>query len=239
VFIPRRISRRTLLKRSLKGLLVIGPLAQAATILPASAYYPCQIWKYVLKRAYCQGTTWVKVYWQVDYYDSNYDCGGRLIETYPNHPNCVDEEDMVSYANGLAISAELGYAGGDYGMLRARASAIGPWEMFGLWPLDPSNYTNTWAIQSWDTGLWVSTELGDSGSKYAMLRARANAIGPWEQYSLYELGGSLYAIQSRANGLFVSAELGYGGSYYGMLRARASAVGPWEQFYLDPSLTQP
>src|SRR2546428_620888 len=65
-----------------------------------------------------------------------------------------------------------------------------------------------------------------------MLRARATDIGPWEQYSLGDLGNGRFALFSLANNLIVSAEFGYGGGDNGMLRARAAAVGPWEQFYL-------
>ena len=35
-----------------------------------------------------------------------------------------------SVYNGKWVSAELGYGGGRYGMLRARASSYGPWEYF-------------------------------------------------------------------------------------------------------------
>lgn len=77
----------------------------------------------------------------------------------------------------------------------------------------------------------VSTELGYTGSNYAMLRARATVQGPWEQYTVCNFASDGYwTIQSQADGLYVSAELGYTGDQYGMLRARASVVGPWEKF---------
>ncbi|WP_424887005.1 hypothetical protein [Streptomyces sp. XH2] len=37
---------------------------------------------------------------------------------------------ITSRANGRLVSAELGYGGDTYGMLRARATAVGPWELF-------------------------------------------------------------------------------------------------------------
>jgi hypothetical protein len=43
---------------------------------------------------------------------------------------CIANATIFSLANNLYVSAELGYGGGDYAMLRARASAIGPWERF-------------------------------------------------------------------------------------------------------------
>jgi hypothetical protein len=81
-------------------------------------------------------------------------------------------------------------------------------------------------------GRYVSAELGYGGGNYAMLRARARAIGPWERYDLRQTGAGAWSIRSRANGRYVSAELGYGGGNYAMLRARATAIGPWERYDL-------
>jgi hypothetical protein len=39
---------------------------------------------------------------------------------------------VYSTANSRYVSAELGYTGGDQGMLRARATEIGPWEQYVL-----------------------------------------------------------------------------------------------------------
>jgi hypothetical protein len=44
--------------------------------------------------------------------------------------SCDGPVFITSLANGRIVSAELGYGGGDNGMLRARATAIGPWEQF-------------------------------------------------------------------------------------------------------------
>ena len=86
-------------------------------------------------------------------------------------------------------------------------------------------------IQSKYSGLYVSTELGFSGNLYAMLRARAATVGPWEYYQLcYNRETAHWAIWADANSRWVSAELGDVGGQYGMLRARASSVGPWELF---------
>jgi hypothetical protein len=83
-------------------------------------------------------------------------------------------------------------------------------------------------------GRYVSAELGYGGGNYAMLRARARAIGPWERYDLYRNNRTgAWSIRSRANGRYVSAELGYGGGSNATLRARAGGVGPWEQFNIS------
>lgn len=140
-------------------------------------------------------------------------------------PNDCEAVYFTSAANSRIVSAEFGWSGDGYGMLRARATAVGPWEEFGLCP-----YAGGWAIGSLENLKWVSTEISRTGDNYAMLRARATDIGPWEQYTI-ETYGSTIAIRSKANGKYVSAELGWSGDRYGMLRARAGAVGPWEKYY--------
>jgi hypothetical protein len=77
-----------------------------------------------------------------------------------------------SRANGKWVSAELQYTGALYGMLRARASSIGPWETFngGLGLRNKANWK------------FVSAELQYTGLRYGMLRARADRYGPWEQF---------------------------------------------------------
>ncbi|VWC52709.1 hypothetical protein BLA23254_08057 [Burkholderia lata] len=142
-------------------------------------------------------------------------------------PACTQNVSITSLANQHLVSAELGYAGSDYAMLRARATAVGPWEQYTLCNYAGDGY---WTIQSQANGLYVSAELGYSGNQYGMLRARASVVGPWEKFVFRSCGLGCTTILSQANGLFVSAELGYPADQYGMLRARASVVGPWEQF---------
>jgi hypothetical protein len=78
-----------------------------------------------------------------------------------------------SLRNGKWVSAELGYGGGRYGMLRARADRIGPWETF-------SGFAG---FRSLANGKYVTAELGYTGSLDAMLRARADSYGPWERFT--------------------------------------------------------
>lgn len=133
---------------------------------------------------------------------------------------------IQSVANGRFVSAELGYSGMNYAMLRARATVIGPWERFRLC----FHFSNgTYTFYSLANNRYVSAELGYSGPNYAMLRARATVIGPWERFRI-QWFPTYVTIRSAANNRLVSAELGYGGIRYAMLRGRATAVGPWEQF---------
>jgi hypothetical protein len=139
-------------------------------------------------------------------------------------------------SNGRWVSVELGYSGPTYGMLRARATEIGPWERFYVHCLGGGQI----ALRSQANGAWVTAEMQYTGSSYGMLRARAARINAWERYTFESLDGA-FATQpvvliSTANGREVSAELGYTGADNGMLRARGG-TGPWEIYM--PSLLDP
>jgi hypothetical protein len=131
---------------------------------------------------------------------------------------------ILANANGRYVSAELGYTGSNYGMLRARATAVGSWETY------TDCYDGTYDTFRAANGRYVSAELGYTGSNYGMLRARATAVGPWERFVLGFASDGSYVIVA-ANGRYVSTELGYTGSNYAMLRARATAIGPWEVYF--------
>jgi hypothetical protein len=142
---------------------------------------------------------------------------------------CYAPVYIYSPANQKYVSTELGYSGGSYAMLRARATAFGPWETYSVCR-DQNNGITT--IKSAVNLLFVSAELGYSGSNYGMLRARASSQGPWETwYTPVDPGsGNSTFFFNISNDRYASAELGYVGSNYGMLRARANSVGSWETF---------
>lgn len=154
---------------------------------------------------------------------------GRSATATPALPPCYYNVGFYSLANGQWVSAEVDYTDQYYGMLRARAPGIGPWETFSLCLNDVTGNWNIWSVQS---GYYVSAELGDPPYYYGMLRARATSLGPWEQFNLFCDSNGRLVIQSAANGDFVSAEIGsdYTDGAYGMLRARATEIGPWEEY---------
>jgi hypothetical protein len=140
---------------------------------------------------------------------------------------CSYNDSILSTENLDYVSAELGYTGANYAMLRARATTIGPWEKFDICDDTTAGY---WYIASSDNLDYVSAELGYTGANYAMLRARATSVGPWEKFTVAcDSAGQLVFI-SQANALAVSTELGYSGAEHAMLRARANTIGPWEQY---------
>jgi hypothetical protein len=134
--------------------------------------------------------------------------------------------NYLGAANNKYVSAELGYGGSLYGMLRARASSPGPWETFRICTDGTAHWFNSQA-----NSRYVSAELGRTGTDYGMLRARATRVGNWERFEFGRYGNYV-TIKSLANNRYVSAELGYGGIRAGMLRARATKIGPWEKFVL-------
>ena len=146
----------------------------------------------------------------------------------------VEEDGEESNANYGFVSAELGYTGGYYGMLRARSGSIGPWEQYSIGSSGDTD--GTWAIRSVANNLYVSSEFGYSGGDDGLQRARASVIGDWEKFFLYQIGGqfawqSYYPYGSAC--CYVSTEMGYTGFEFEMLRARAYSVGSWELYWLD------
>jgi len=74
-------------------------------------------------------------------------------------------------------------------------------------------------IQSTWTLRFVSVELGETGFRYAMLRARASTVGPWEKFtSCYNESGNYYTFRSDANGKYVVVQ-SLSGDYAWMLTA--------------------
>jgi hypothetical protein len=137
---------------------------------------------------------------------------------------CVGNVGIVANANGLAVSAELAFGAPFTGELRARAGAIGPWELFTVCQ---DNVTLVTFFISQANGLAVTADLGIGAPFTGLLSARAGAIGAWEQFALVSAPPGV-AIVSLANGLAVSTELGFGAPHTGALRARSGAIGPWE-----------
>ncbi|WP_433368960.1 fascin domain-containing protein [Streptosporangium sp. CA-115845] len=134
---------------------------------------------------------------------------------------------IQSLANDKYVSAEFGWSGDNYGMLRARGTKVGPWEKFSIC-YNGRNHT----IQSLANGKYVSAEFGWSGANRGMLRARTSKPGTWERFHIASCGTGCVSIQNLAvsSNRYVSAELGNKGDKYGMLRARGAGVGPWEKF---------
>jgi hypothetical protein len=95
-------------------------------------------------------------------------------------------QEIWSDAAERWVTAEDGRSGNDYGMLKASSTGIGVLQRFYF-----TDYYNGGALpmafKSLYNGRWVSDEEGFTGIWYGMLRARAEAIGPWENWDTYKL----------------------------------------------------
>ncbi|MEU7899214.1 hypothetical protein AB0B45_40960 [Nonomuraea sp. NPDC049152] len=137
------------------------------------------------------------------------------------------------------LSAELAYGEPYYGMIRARATQIGPWEKFKRYRCAEGAPIPVYALRA-ANGLWVSSERGYGGAYNGLLRASADIVQEWELFYM-KLGGNapgewsdIYWTPSYgAQRYYVSAEWGAGGDHHGMARARAGQVGPWEKFEIE------
>jgi DNA-binding Lrp family transcriptional regulator len=141
--------------------------------------------------------------------------------------SCNPNLAFFNNANKKWVSAELGYTGDYYGMLRARATSVGPWETFTF-----CNWGTYYTLQSNANHKYVSAEVGYYGRWNGMLRARADSVGPYERFQKNWVAEPMFDLVSDENFLYVSAELGYATTdwEYGMLRARSSSLGNWEVF---------
>jgi hypothetical protein len=143
--------------------------------------------------------------------------------------SCWRDVTIYANANRRYVSAEMGYSGDFYRMLRARATAVGSWEKYIVCRDNSSGST---IMASQDAERYVSAELGYGGGFYGTLRARATIVGPWELFHTSgPPDGRWTYLYADGNGRYVSAEIGYSGNDNGMLRARATTVDAWELFY--------
>jgi hypothetical protein len=145
--------------------------------------------------------------------------------------DCWENVWLFADANDRFVSAELSYPGPDFAMLRARATVVGPWELFDLCR---ERETGRTLMYSDANLLYVTAELGSTytGNRASMLRARADVVGSWQQFTTTAgPGGNYVCIRSLANSRYVSAETGLVGNYYGMLRARHTACSTLQTFF--------
>lgn len=142
----------------------------------------------------------------------------------PAHPKIA----IWSNANGKYVTAEFGYGGADYGMLRARSAGVGgAWEVFRL---IGDCYGGWCAMQSSATRQYVTAEAGYQGYAWGELRARSAGTGSWEQFHFEGDCSTGCGIRAQANNRLVSNEMAFTGAGANMLRARSESIGGWERF---------
>jgi hypothetical protein len=93
------------------------------------------------------------------------------------------------------------------------------------------DYSVAYTFLSLANSRYVSVELGYTGIRQNMLRARATVPRAWELFFLCFDDTYDYILSVGAD-RFVSVEVGYTGPYYAMLRARATVPDLWERFVI-------
>jgi hypothetical protein len=156
-------------------------------------------------------------------------CTGLLVVAQPAWAGCGTVSIVNAYT-GLAVSAELGDVGIFNGMLRARATSVGPWEKFTMCMDDNHVFT----LKSQANNLYVSTEEDYEGGYQYLLRARAAVVGGWELFVMYGVGGDTVEFTG-SPGYWVTSELGYSGSDQYLLRANRKSLGGWETWVFYPA----
>jgi hypothetical protein len=118
--------------------------------------------------------------------------------------NCWSRVSIKSTFNNKYVSAELNETGDNYGMLRARATTVGPWETFTVCRDQDNFYT---VMSSNANNMFVSTEKHDPHRK---LRAAATTAYGWEFFlSPNNPGsGSTWFRELTSPQLYVSAKVG-------------------------------
>jgi hypothetical protein len=140
---------------------------------------------------------------------------------------CWRDLTIRSTANGRYVSAEIGWGGGDYAALRARAVAPGKWEKFIVCRDADTGVTK---IRAQANNEFVSAELDNAGARYGMLRAQADKVGGWERFYSNSAPGGQFSFYTKDTKRWVAAETGFTGKLYGVLRARATSVSAEETF---------
>lgn len=84
--------------------------------------------------------------------------------------------------------------------------------------------------------LYMTVEMGYSGSREFMIRARGDYAGPWQEFEqcwyTNTSNRNVYTFRSLYNGFYIAVEYDYPGGHKRMLRARSPHADIWERFYM-------
>jgi hypothetical protein len=114
----------------------------------------------------------------------------RCFPKFENGDIVSEEFAFMSVRNSLWVAAELDYAPGTYGLLRARsAAADGIWERFKFAYYDErpewGNRNIVVGLTSTRNNKWLSVQTDITGQNYGMVRAVAPSMaGNREQFNL-------------------------------------------------------
>lgn len=126
--------------------------------------------------------------------------------------------------SGKYVTVDINNTGNHWAQLVARATTIGPNELFEVCQVDAGGGTSYWTIRAEVNYMYVSADWGFTGADAGLLRARSTVVGPWEQFTLpsWSLPGSFYAITFPQPWVMDTAPA----NVYGVMRARSAFRSP-------------
>ena len=147
--------------------------------------------------------------------------------TWLAKPHATFNCKLRSHASHKYVTDEVTATGkGRAGLLRARSPAVGTWQQFRCVAVG----ADQWALQSRETGKYVTTEVDYAGSLKGLLRARSSKVGSLQKFWFTPVPSCSCLALKAHNSKFVTAELKYHQPLYGVLRARSAKIGAWTTF---------
>ncbi|MFJ9818378.1 endonuclease/exonuclease/phosphatase family protein [Streptomyces sp. NPDC101151] len=111
-----------------------------------------------------------------------------LWEQFTLHTNHAGKNiGLRSAVTGFFATTERNATGNYEGMMQARGGVIGSWQQFVVESHESEGPMQI-ALQSVDSGLYISVEHASEGDDKDMLRARSASVGKWERFTLVPLG---------------------------------------------------
>jgi hypothetical protein len=122
------------------------------------------------------------------------------------------------------VTVDINNTGNHWAQLVARATTIGPKELFEVCKVDAGGGSSYWTIRAEVNNMYVSADWGYTGADAGLLRARSAVVGPWEQFTLpsWSQPGSFYAITYPLQWVMDTAPA----NVYGVMRARSAFRSP-------------
>lgn len=141
------------------------------------------------------------------------------IEPFGCRMTAIKQVDTNRY-----VTVDINNTGNHWAQLVARATTIGPNELFEVCKVDAGDGSSYWTIRADVNHMYVSADWGYTGADAGLLRARSAVVGPWEQFTLpsWSQPGSFYAITYPMQWVMDTAPA----NVYGVMRARSAFRSP-------------
>jgi hypothetical protein len=141
-------------------------------------------------------------------------------------PHSTFNCQLQSRSNRKYVTAELADPGALKGLLRARSSGVGTWQMFQCVAIG----SDQWALKSRVNHKYVTTQIDYPGALKGVLRAGASKVGASERFTFRSvLSCSCYALKA-VNSRFATTDPSSSNATRGLLRAHGTTIGSRQEF---------